>query len=142
MIKIRRIILAAVLLLLALSIGASVYAQTPHVDVLTIKGAINPVLTDYVKRGIEQAEDSGAQALIIQLDTPGGLDTAMRDIIQLMVNSRVPVVVYVAPSGARAASAGVFITIAAHVAVSEHRPFSRQALRESTFLIDKLIERF
>jgi membrane-bound serine protease (ClpP class) len=70
-----------------------------------------------VERGIEQAEDSGAQALIIQLDTPGGLDTAMRDIIQLMVNSRVPVVVYVAPSGARAASAGVFITIAAHVAV-------------------------
>lgn len=117
MIKIRRIILAVVLLLLALSVGASVYAQTPHVDVLTIKGAINPVLIDYVKRGIEQAEDGGAQALIIQLDTPGGLDTAMRDIIQLMVNSRVPVVVYVAPSGARAASAGVFITIAAHVAV-------------------------
>ena len=69
-----------------------------------------------MKRGIEQAEDSGAEALIIQLDTPGGLDTAMRDIIQLIVNSRVPVVVYVAPSGARAASAGVFITMAAHVA--------------------------
>ena len=117
MVKIRRILLAAVLLLLALSAGASVYAQTPHVDVITIKGTINPVLIDYVERGIEQAEDTGAQALIIQLDTPGGLDTAMRDIIQLMVNSRVPVVVYVAPSGARAASAGVFITIAAHVAV-------------------------
>jgi membrane-bound serine protease (ClpP class) len=117
MIKVRRIILALVLLLLALSAGASVYAQTPHVDVITIKGAINPVLIDYVKRGIEQAEDNSAQALIIQMDTPGGLDTAMRDIIQLMVNSRVPVVVYVAPSGARAASAGVFITIAAHVAV-------------------------
>jgi len=117
MIKIRRIILALVLLLLGLSAGASVYAQTPHVDVITIKGTINPVLIDYVERGIEQAEDTGAQALIIQMDTPGGLDTAMRDIIQLMVNSRVPVVVYVAPSGARAASAGVFITIAAHVAV-------------------------
>ncbi len=117
MIKIRRIILALAFLLLALSIGAGVYAQTPHVNVLTIKGAINPVLIDYVERGIEEAENSGAQALIIQLDTPGGLDTAMRDIIQLIVNSRVPVVVYVAPSGARAASAGVFITIAAHVAV-------------------------
>jgi len=117
MIKIRRILLVFVLLLLALSAGAGVYAQTPHVDVLTIKGTINPVLIDYVKRGIEQAEDTNAQALIIQMDTPGGLDTAMRDIIQLMVNSRVPVVVYVAPSGARAASAGVFITIAAHVAV-------------------------
>ncbi len=117
MIKIRRIILAFAFLLLGLSIGAGVYAQTPHVDVLTIKGAINPVLIDYVERGIEQAEDGGAQALIIQLDTPGGLDTAMRDIIQLMVNSHVPVVIYVAPSGARAASAGAFITIAAHVAV-------------------------
>lgn len=117
MIKTRRIILALVILMLALSAGASVYAQTPHVDVLTIKGAINPVLIDYVERGIEQAENNGAQALIIQLDTPGGLDTAMRDIIQLMVSSRVPVVIYVAPSGARAASAGVFITIAAHVAV-------------------------
>ena len=117
MIKIRRIILALVILLLGLSAGASVYAQTPHVDVITIKGTINPVLIDYVERGIEEAENNGAQALIIQMDTPGGLDTAMRDIIQLMVNSRVPVVVYVAPSGARAASAGVFITIAAHVAV-------------------------
>ncbi len=117
MIKIRRIILALVILLLGLSAGASVYAQTPHVDVITIKGTINPVLIDYVERGIEEAENKGAQALIIQMDTPGGLDTAMRDIIQLMVNSRVPVVVYVAPSGARAASAGVFITIAAHVAV-------------------------
>jgi membrane-bound serine protease (ClpP class) len=117
MIKTRRILLAFVLLLLGLSAGAGAYAQTPHVDVITIKGAINPVLIDYVERGIKQAEDSNAQALIIQMDTPGGLDTAMRDIIQLMVNSRVPVVVYVAPSGARAASAGVFITIASHVAV-------------------------
>ncbi len=117
MIKIRRILLAFVLLLLGLSVGAGAYAQAPHVDVITIKGAINPVLIDYVERGIQQAEDTSAQALIIQMDTPGGLDTAMRDIIQLMVNARVPVVVYVAPSGARAASAGVFITIAAHVAV-------------------------
>jgi membrane-bound serine protease (ClpP class) len=104
-------------MLLAVSIVSSARAAAPTVDVITIKGTINPVLVDYVKRGIEQAEDSGAQALIIQLDTPGGLDTAMRDIVQLIVNSRVPVVVYVAPSGARAASAGVFITMAAHVAV-------------------------
>ncbi len=117
MIKARRITLGLVLLLLVFSIVASVQAQAPHVDVITIKGTINPVLVDYVKRGIEQAEDNNAQALIIQMDTPGGLDTAMRDIIQLIVNARVPVVVYVAPAGARAASAGVFITIAAHVAV-------------------------
>ncbi|OGO17264.1 MAG: hypothetical protein A2Z15_03635, partial [Chloroflexi bacterium RBG_16_50_11] len=91
-------------------------AQTPAVYVITIKGTINPVLVDYVERGIQEAEDNGARALIIQLDTPGGLDTAMRDIIKLMVNAHVPVVVYVAPSGSRAASAGVFITMAAHVA--------------------------
>jgi len=117
MIKIRRILLVLIGLLLVASIATSVQSASPRIDVLTIKGTINPVLIDYVERGIEEAEDSGAEVLIIQMDTPGGLDTAMRDIIQLIVNSRVPVVVYVAPSGARAASAGVFITIAAHVAV-------------------------
>jgi membrane-bound serine protease (ClpP class) len=117
MTKIRRILLVLIGLLLAASIVTSVQAANPKVDVITIKGTINPVLVDYVKRGIEEAEDSGAEALIIQMDTPGGLDTAMRDIVQLIVNARVPVVVYVSPSGARAASAGVFITIAGHVAV-------------------------
>jgi membrane-bound serine protease (ClpP class) len=117
MIKIRRIMLAVIILLLAISIGSSVQSQSPHIHVLTIKGTINPVLVNYVERGIEEAEDSGAEALIIQMDTPGGLDTAMRDIVQLIVNARIPVVIYVAPSGARAASAGVFITIAGHVAV-------------------------
>ncbi len=117
MIKIRRIVLAIVVLLLAISIGVNAKAQNAAVDVITIKGTINPVLVDYVKRGIEHAEDSNAQALIIRIDTPGGLDSAMRDIVQLIVNAHVPIVVYVSPAGARAASAGVFITIAAHVAV-------------------------
>jgi len=117
MIKIRRILLVLVGLLLAASIAASVQAANPRVDVITIKGTINPVLVDYVKRGIEQAEDTGAEALIIQMDTPGGLDTAMRDIVKEIVNAQVPVVVYVSPSGSRAASAGVFITMASHVAV-------------------------
>jgi len=116
MIKIRRILLFFIGLTLSLSAAASVLADSPTVSVLTIKGTINPVLVDYVKRGIEQAEDSYAEAVIIRLDTPGGLDSAMRDIVQLIVNARVPVVVYVSPSGARAASAGVFITMAAHVA--------------------------
>jgi membrane-bound serine protease (ClpP class) len=116
MVKIRRIILLLAVSLLAVSLAASVQAQTPTVDVITIKGTINPVLVDYVERGIKQAEDDGARALIIRIDTPGGLDTAMRDIVQLIVNSYVPVVVYVSPSGARAASAGVFITMAAHIA--------------------------
>ncbi len=117
MIKVRRIILLFVVALLALSVAGIARAQAPAVYVLTIKGTINPVLVDYVERGVELAEDTGARALIIQLDTPGGLDSAMRDIVQIMVNAHVPVVVYVSPAGARAASAGVFITMAAHVAV-------------------------
>ncbi len=116
MVKIRRITLGVVLLLLALSLGSSAQAQATHVDVITIDGTINPVLTGYVERAVEQAEDTGAEALVIQLDTPGGLDDAMRDIIKLIVNSRVPVVVYVSPSGARAASAGLYILQSSHVA--------------------------
>jgi membrane-bound serine protease (ClpP class) len=91
-------------------------AQAPRVTVLEVKGAINPVLADYIRDGIENSEQNGDAACIIQMDTPGGLDTAMRDIVQSITNARVPVVVYVAPSGGRAASAGVFITMSAHVA--------------------------
>ena len=117
MVKIRRVVLAAALfLLLAVSAVSNVMAQTETVDVITIKGTINPVLVDYVQDGIQKAEETGAQALIIQMDTPGGLDSAMREIIQSMINARVPVVVYVAPSGARAASAGTYILMASHVA--------------------------
>ncbi len=94
----------------------SVKAASPTVDVLYVKGTINPVLVGYIQRGLKHAEESNAAAFIIQLDTPGGLDTAMRDIIKDIIAARVPVVVYVSPSGARAASAGVFITVAAHVA--------------------------
>jgi membrane-bound serine protease (ClpP class) len=116
MLKIIRIILLGILLLVAFT--AVVQAQTtgPSVKVITVKSAINPVIADFIKRGIGIAEDDRAVACIIQLDTPGGLDSAMRDIVQAILSSRVPVVVYVSPSGARAASAGVFITMAAHVA--------------------------
>jgi len=103
-------------LLIAAFVAAEGRAASPTIDVLRVKGTINPVLVDYIQRGINQAEKDNAVACIIQLDTPGGLDTAMRDIVQIILNARVPVVVYVSPSGARAASAGVFITIAAHVA--------------------------
>ena len=92
-------------------------AAAPVIFILEVKGIINPVSADYVSRGIQEAEEAGATACIIQMDTPGGLDTAMRDIVQDIVNARIPVVVYVSPSGARAASAGAFITVAAHVAV-------------------------
>ncbi len=115
--RIARILFILIVLLLAVSIGARAQTGSSRVDVLTVKGTINPVLTDYISRGIEQAEETGATAVIIQMDTPGGLDTAMRDIIQSIINARVPVVVYVSPAGARAASAGAYITLSAHVAV-------------------------
>ncbi|MFC1961541.1 nodulation protein NfeD [Chloroflexota bacterium] len=116
MLILRRTILIIVGLLLVLSLATNIWAANSRIDVITVKGTINPVLTDYIKRGIEQAEDTGASFVIIQMDTPGGLDTAMRDIIQSIINSRIPVVVYVAPSGARAASAGMYITLSAHIA--------------------------
>ena len=112
---IRIILLLGLLIVAGIAVGAQ--AASPTIVVLKIDGVINPVLADYIERGIEDAEDSNATVCIIQMDTPGGLDTAMRDIVQHIVNARVPVVVYVSPSGARAASAGVFITMAAHVAV-------------------------
>jgi len=97
-------------------VGIGVQAATPTIDVLKVEGTITTALVDYIERGIDQAEEDNAVACVIQLDTPGGLDTAMRDIIKKIVSARVPVVVYVSPSGGRAASAGVFITMASHVA--------------------------
>ncbi|MBI3327322.1 MAG: nodulation protein NfeD [Nitrospinae bacterium] len=87
-----------------------------HVDVLTLTGLIAPFTAQYVVGGIERAEADGAQAVIIQMDTPGGLMTSMDEMIKKMLGSRVPVIVYVAPPGARAGSAGVFMTMAAHIA--------------------------
>jgi membrane-bound serine protease (ClpP class) len=88
-----------------------------HVVVATYEGVINPVAAEYLHDALAFAESSHAQALILKLDTPGGLDTSMRLIIKDMTNAPIPVAVYVSPSGGRAASAGVFITMAAHVAV-------------------------
>ncbi|MAH39610.1 MAG: hypothetical protein CL873_03650 [Dehalococcoidales bacterium] len=105
------------LLVLLLIVPSAIHAQeaSPTIDVLHIKGIINPVLVGYVERGIKEAEKDNAIALVIQMDTPGGLDNAMRDIIQLIDRAQIPIVVYI-PPGAQAASAGFFITIAADVA--------------------------
>ena len=116
MLKILRILLLLGLLLTAFTSIRAQAATSTTINVLHVNGVINPVIADYVERGIDQAKESNATAIIIQMDTPGGLDTAMRDIIQDIVSARIPVVVYVSPSGARAASAGVFITMASHVA--------------------------
>jgi membrane-bound serine protease (ClpP class) len=91
-------------------------ASKGYIHYLEVKSTINPVVSEYIEKGVKEAASAGAACVVLQLDTPGGLDTAMRDICQSILNSPVPVIVYVAPSGARAASAGVLITISAHVA--------------------------
>ena len=114
----------AVAVTAALSLGMMLPGQNlraadkaPVFDVITISAAITPPIAEYVVQSIGEAAKSGAEGLIIRLDTPGGLDLAMRDIAKGILNATVPVIVYVAPSGARAASAGVIITVAAHIAV-------------------------
>ncbi len=87
-----------------------------EVWVLQVDGVINPVAASYIHDNILKAEDEDVECLVIQMDTPGGLMTSMRDIIKDILNSEVPVAIYVSPRGAQSASAGVFITIAAHFA--------------------------
>ncbi len=105
------------LMFVGLLIGYGLADETPPpVHVLSVADVINPVSAEYITESLHAAIQQGAQALIIQLDTPGGLDKSMRLIIKEMLNSPIPVIVFVAPSGSRAASAGTFITLAAHVA--------------------------
>ena len=115
---VRRVTLCLALSLfvtLLLARGPAAVADSPVV-LATYEGVINPVAVEYLHDALALAHSQRAQALIIQLDTPGGLDTSMRLIIKDITSAPFPIVVYVAPSGGRAASAGVFITLAAHVA--------------------------
>lgn len=90
--------------------------QGPHVAELTIDGPIGPATKDYLLRSIEEANENGAHAVLIRMDTPGGLDAATRDIIKGLLASPLPVITYVHPAGARAASAGTYILYGSHVA--------------------------
>ena len=98
------------------AVSPDVPAATKHIKVLAIEESINPGTAHFLARGVKQAEEDGAPLLIIQLDTPGGLVTSMRTMVKTIMNSQVPVAVFVGPSGAQAASAGVFVTIAADIA--------------------------
>lgn len=106
-------------LLLSLCAVVLLFSSPPsHADIITIKadGVVNPVMSEFISMSIDEAVSEKANALVIELDTPGGLDASMRTIVRDIIASEIPVIVYVSPSGARAASAGVFITLSAHVA--------------------------
>ena len=117
-IGLRFFFLALLVLSIAAGLGGSLIAagSTTTVEVLTVDGIIVPVIADYIDRGISQAEKNGATVCIIELNTPGGLLGTTEEMVQRIMNADVPVVVYVSPKGAWAASAGTFITLSAHIA--------------------------
>jgi membrane-bound serine protease (ClpP class) len=129
-----------VFLLLWLSIFTfRLNGQTTNVLVITLDGAINPAASDYIHYGIEQAVKHNSECLVLRLNTPGGLLESTRTIVSDILQSPIPVVVYVSPPGSRAASAGVFITLSAHIAamapgtnIGAAHPVSLQGQMDST----------
>jgi membrane-bound serine protease (ClpP class) len=141
------IILATVFCLfpLAIAIHGNSEEKEP-VFLIEVDGIINPVTAKFIMDSIDQAAQQGGQCLIIELDTPGGLMESMRIIVKKMLSSSIPIIVYVAPRGARAASAGVFITMSAHIAVmapSTHigaaHPVSLGEGKESKTMGEKIV---
>jgi membrane-bound serine protease (ClpP class) len=114
MMKLSRIIVITWLGLLLAGLAAA--AAQPPVMLIPLTGAIGPVGADHVTRSLDRAKKEGAQLVVLQMDTPGGLDTSMRQIIKAILASPVPVASFIAPSGARAASAGTYILYASHIA--------------------------
>ena len=113
----KKLIIAGMLCLALVSLGKTVgLGKESEVTIIELEGPINPGAAAFLTRGLEDAEKSGSELVIIRLDTPGGLVPSMRMMVKGIMNSPVPVVVYVAPKGAGAASAGVMITVSAHVA--------------------------
>ncbi len=109
--------LGAATLLFGLALSGPALSQESHVvDIVELEGVIDPTTAGYLESKLDAAADDGSEVVVIQLDTPGGLDISMRDMVQRILRSPVPVVVWVGPPGARAASAGVFLVYASHVA--------------------------
>src|SRR3977135_4530170 len=112
----RRTAVAGAALLWVVLAGAATGRAAQAVSRVGLDGASTPITDRLLTTAVERAQADGAQALVVQLNTPGGLERSMRTMTQTILNAGIPVIVYVAPTGARAASAGVFITMAAHVA--------------------------
>ena len=112
----KKIIFTVIAVLITMSFGAWAEEKKPVFNVITIDGVITSPTAKYIANSIKDAQQAEAEGLIILLDTPGGMDTAMRDIAKSILNAPLPVIVFVSPPGARAASAGVIITEAAHIA--------------------------
>ncbi len=117
----KQLIFLVVLLVSSISMLSKVqpgFCEDPkrEVMVISVDGVINPVSAEFIQKSIRKANDKKYEALVIELDTPGGLDASMRNIVKEIIGSEVPVVVYVYPSGSRAASAGVFIALASNIA--------------------------
>lgn len=108
------ILLASILV--CLTMARAEPASAGHINLVHIQDNINPGVEDFIKYALDRSQEEGAELLVILLDTPGGLVTSMRGIAQAILNASIPIVVYVYPSGAQAASAGVFVTVAADIA--------------------------
>ena len=112
----KKILVVVLLILCFVPAGLTAQDKKPVFHVITVEGVITAPMAKYVAESVGEAQKAGAEGMIILLDTPGGLDTAMRDIAKTILNAPIPVIVYVYPPGARAASAGVIIAESAHVA--------------------------
>jgi len=112
--RVARVAIGALAIVCSIPLGAGAQTRGTVLE-LRLTGVVDPVMADYIQGGIGGANDAGDAAVLLTIDTPGGLDSSMRQIIEAIGRSRVPVICYVSPSGARAASAGTFIMMACQI---------------------------